>query len=245
MSYNLVNPTTGALTKVSGNISSNIIPSNASANNKLVTDSDTTKVIQLSGVVDLDSLSDYARYMGKAQIVTSLSGTTGLSSDFISNILNGGFVVDYINTSNTNTENFGVQVLYGYNSNSIYLRTKTYSSGAWSWTSWRKLVTAPTVLNTRGTSSLTSLSITPLFPEANTCISVVIDITSDAHAHSLFSATLTNFNGVYSMGAVNIGGTANSTVSLSTDGVLTATDSRTIYNIRVTETKWADHGYGD
>ena len=41
MSYNLVNPTTGALTKVSGNISSNIIPSNASANNKLVTESDT------------------------------------------------------------------------------------------------------------------------------------------------------------------------------------------------------------
>ena len=43
MSYNLVNPTTGALTKVSGNISSNIIPVNASANNKLVTKSDTAK----------------------------------------------------------------------------------------------------------------------------------------------------------------------------------------------------------
>lgn len=40
MSYNLVNPTTGALTKVSGNISSNIIPSNASASNKLVAKSD-------------------------------------------------------------------------------------------------------------------------------------------------------------------------------------------------------------
>jgi hypothetical protein len=41
MSYNLVNPTTGALTRVSGNISSNIIPSNASASNKLVAKSDT------------------------------------------------------------------------------------------------------------------------------------------------------------------------------------------------------------
>lgn len=119
----------------------NSMPSDASASNKLVTASDTTKVIQLSGVVDLDSLSDYARYMGKAQIVTSLSGTTGLSSDFVSNILNGGFIIDYINTSNTNTENFGVQVLCGYNSNSIYLRTKTYSSGSWGWSSWQKLVT--------------------------------------------------------------------------------------------------------
>lgn len=36
MSYNLVDSTTGALTRVSGNISSNIIPANASANNKLV-----------------------------------------------------------------------------------------------------------------------------------------------------------------------------------------------------------------
>ena len=40
MSYNLVNPTTGALTRVSGNITSNIIPANASSSNKLVTKSD-------------------------------------------------------------------------------------------------------------------------------------------------------------------------------------------------------------
>ena len=40
MSYNLVNPTTGALTRVSGNISSNIIPVNASSSNKLVAKSD-------------------------------------------------------------------------------------------------------------------------------------------------------------------------------------------------------------
>lgn len=40
MSYNLVNPTTGALSRVSGNITSNIIPANASAHNKLVAKSD-------------------------------------------------------------------------------------------------------------------------------------------------------------------------------------------------------------
>lgn len=40
MSYNLVNPTTGALTRVSGNITSNIIPANANAHNKLVANSD-------------------------------------------------------------------------------------------------------------------------------------------------------------------------------------------------------------
>lgn len=40
MSYNLVNPTTGALTRVAGNISSNIIPANANAHNKLVAKSD-------------------------------------------------------------------------------------------------------------------------------------------------------------------------------------------------------------
>ena len=40
MSYNLVNPTTGALTRVSGNITSNIIPANASSSNKLVAKSD-------------------------------------------------------------------------------------------------------------------------------------------------------------------------------------------------------------
>lgn len=54
MSYNLVNPTTGALTKVSGNISSNIIPANASAHNKLVAASDTVKRISynISGTTD-------------------------------------------------------------------------------------------------------------------------------------------------------------------------------------------------
>ena len=40
MSYNLVNPTTGDLTQVAGGINTAIIPSNASASNKLVTKSD-------------------------------------------------------------------------------------------------------------------------------------------------------------------------------------------------------------
>ena len=37
MSYNLVDPTTGDLTRVAGSIDTSIIPSNASASNKLVT----------------------------------------------------------------------------------------------------------------------------------------------------------------------------------------------------------------
>lgn len=43
MSYNLVDPTTGDLTRVAGNLDSAIIPANASASNKLVTASDTAK----------------------------------------------------------------------------------------------------------------------------------------------------------------------------------------------------------
>lgn len=39
MSYNLVDPTTGELTKVAGGIDTSLIPSNASTSNKLATES--------------------------------------------------------------------------------------------------------------------------------------------------------------------------------------------------------------
>lgn len=58
MSYNLVNPTTGALTKVSGNITSNIIPANASASNKLITQFDVVKRISYSITGTSDAIED-------------------------------------------------------------------------------------------------------------------------------------------------------------------------------------------
>ena len=57
MSYNLVNSTTGALTRVSGNITSNIIPANASDHNKLVAKSDAVTKYNYS-MVGTASLED-------------------------------------------------------------------------------------------------------------------------------------------------------------------------------------------
>lgn len=58
MSYNLVNPTTGALTQVSGNIRQDIIPANASASNKLVTRDDIVTRHNFSITGTADAIAD-------------------------------------------------------------------------------------------------------------------------------------------------------------------------------------------
>lgn len=57
MSYNLVDPTTGDLTRVAGNIDTSIIPNDASASNKLATEKD----IQCFRTAQNDSYLWYAQ----------------------------------------------------------------------------------------------------------------------------------------------------------------------------------------
>ena len=65
MSYNLVDPTTGDLTKVAGGINTSIIPSDASASNKLATmDKVESKYIEENVLTSTDwnTLNARARY---------------------------------------------------------------------------------------------------------------------------------------------------------------------------------------
>lgn len=68
MSYNLVNPTTGALTRVSGNITSNIIPANASANNKLATEGYVNSVCK-----NIQNIYNGATYATDIALITKIT----------------------------------------------------------------------------------------------------------------------------------------------------------------------------
>ena len=76
MSYNLVNSETGELTQVAGNIRQDIIPADASASNKLVTNDDIFRIgdrrntigwADLSNDVDIDGSSNYANDIGRIE----------------------------------------------------------------------------------------------------------------------------------------------------------------------------------
>ena len=76
MSYNLVDPETGELTQVAGNIRQDIIPADASASNKLVTNDDIFRVgdrrntigwADLSNSVDIDGSSNFANNVGRIE----------------------------------------------------------------------------------------------------------------------------------------------------------------------------------
>ena len=78
MSYNLVDPTTGDLTRVAGGIDSSIIPSDASASNKLVTESDLNSKGVFKGYIEPNkkltiNMVPYSEVYGYAQVQGSAS----------------------------------------------------------------------------------------------------------------------------------------------------------------------------
>ena len=78
MSYNLVDPITGDLTKVAGGIDTSIIPSDASASNKLATQSDLNSKGAFKGYIEPNkklaiNMNPYSEVYGYVQVQGSAS----------------------------------------------------------------------------------------------------------------------------------------------------------------------------
>lgn len=135
MSYNLVDPTTGELTQVAGGIDTSIIPSDASASNKLATTDSTLKTIQLSGSVDCNTLTEPGLYIARAGAVSALTNAptnNQVQSD-------GGFSI-LVTTSNSEGTFFGSQMFIPYGSDLPFIRKAYYFNGQY-WTDWQELAT--------------------------------------------------------------------------------------------------------
>ena len=137
MSYNLVDPTTGDLTRVAGNIDTSIIPSDASASNKLATTNSTLKTIQLSGSVDCNTLTEPGLYTASAGAVVSI---TNIPADIGSAVqLDGGFSV-LVTKTNVDGVYYGMQMFIPYGSDLPFIR-KSYNLNGQHWTDWKELAT--------------------------------------------------------------------------------------------------------
>lgn len=137
MSYNLVDPVTGELTQVAGGIDTSIIPSDASASNKLATTDSTLKTIQLSGSVDCNTLTEPGLYIARANAVSAL---TNIPVELGSSVqINGGFSI-LVTATNTEGTFFGSQMFIPYGSDLPFIRKAYYFNGQY-WTDWQKLVT--------------------------------------------------------------------------------------------------------
>lgn len=137
MSYNLVDPVTGELTQVAGGIDTSIIPSDASASNKLATTNSTLKTIQLSGSVDCNTLIEPGLYIARAGAVSAL---TNIPVELGSSVqINGGFSI-LVTTTNTESVFYGMQMFIPYGSDLPFIRKAYYFNGQY-WTGWQELVT--------------------------------------------------------------------------------------------------------
>lgn len=133
MSYNLVDPVTGDLTKVAGNIRQDIIPADASASNKLATTDSTLKTIQLSGSVDCNTLTAPGLYTARAGAVSALTNAPVNNQVH----LEGGFSVLVTNT-NADSVFYGMQMFIPYGSDVPFIRKSYYLNGQY-WTDWKEL----------------------------------------------------------------------------------------------------------
>lgn len=135
MSYNLVDPVTGDLTQVAGGIDTSIIPSDASASNKLATADSTLKIIQLSGSVDCNTLTEPGLYIARAGAVSAL---TNIPVEIGSAVqLNGGFSI-LVTATNTESVFYGMQMFIPYGSDLPFIRKAYYFNGQY-WTGWQEL----------------------------------------------------------------------------------------------------------
>ena len=137
MSYNLVDPTTGDLTRVAGNIDTSIIPSDASASNKLATTNSTLKTIQLSGSVDCNTLTEPGLYTASAGAVVSITNTPADIGSVVQ--LDGGFSI-LVTKTNVDGVYYGMQMFIPYGSDSPFIRKSYYLNGQY-WTDWEQLAT--------------------------------------------------------------------------------------------------------
>ena len=138
MSYNLVNPETGELTRVAGGIDTSIIPSDASASNKLATTDSTLKTVQLSGSVDCNTLTEPGLYIAIPDAVSALTNIpVELGGSAVQ--LAGGFSV-LVTKTNTDSVYYGMQMFIPYGSDVPFIRKSYYLNGQY-WTSWEKVAT--------------------------------------------------------------------------------------------------------
>ena len=134
MSYNLVDPTTGDLTLVAGGIDTSIIPSDASASNKLATTDSTLKTIQLSGSVDCNTLTEPGLYTASAGAVSALTNAPVNNQVH----LDGGFSI--LVTKTNDSVYYGMQMFIPYGSGLPFMRKSYYLNGQY-WAPWQKLAT--------------------------------------------------------------------------------------------------------
>ena len=137
MSYNLVDPTTGDLTRVAGGIDTSIIPSDASASNKLATTDSTLKTTQLSGSVDCNTLTEPGLYTASAGALSSLTNSPANIGSTVQ--LDGGFSI-LVTKTNVASVYYGMQMFIPYGSDVPFIRKSYYLNGQY-WTPWEQLVT--------------------------------------------------------------------------------------------------------
>lgn len=183
MSYNLVDPVTGDLTKVAGGIDTSIIPSDASASNKLATTDSTLKTIQLSGSVDCNTLTEPGLYTASAGAVISITNIPANIGSAVQ--LDGGFSV-LVTATNTESVFYGMQMFIPYGSDVPFIRKAYYLNGQY-WTPWEQVATMDKVAN-----SIIRESKSTLYNLNNVdYIEVAIDIAKPGYkpiAVSLFNA---------------------------------------------------------
>lgn len=175
MSYNLVDPVTGELTQVAGGIDTSIIPSDASASNKLATTDSTLKTIQLSGSVDCNTLTEPGLYIARAGAVSALTNAptnNQVQSD-------GGFSI-LVTETNTEGTFYGMQMFIPYGSDLPFIRKAYYLNGQY-WTSWEQVATQSMLpefktMDTGGADQLRSFADGKLYSlKVSTAFNVVDD----------------------------------------------------------------------
>lgn len=121
-----------------------IIPSDASSTNKLTTKNSTLQTIQLSGVVDCNTLTEPGLYTASAGAVSTL--TNAPTSEAVQ--LSGGFSI-LVTKTNTDSIYYGMQLFIPYGSDLPSIRKSYYLNGQ-SWTSWKQLATDEWEYNYKG-----------------------------------------------------------------------------------------------
>ena len=143
MSYNLVDPTTGDLTRVAGGIDTSIIPSDASASNKLATTDSTLKTTQLSGSVDCNTLTEPGLYTASAGALSSLTNSPANIGSTVQ--LDGGFSI-LVTKTNVDSIYYGMQMFIPYGSDVPFIRKSYYLNGQY-WTPWVDIITSNNIGN--------------------------------------------------------------------------------------------------
>ena len=190
MSYNLVDPTTGELTQVAGGIDTSIIPSDASASNKLATTNSTLKIIQLSGSVNCNTLTEPGLYTASAGAVSAL--TNAPVNNQVQ--LDGGFSI-LVTKTNVEGVYYGMQMFIPYGSDLPFIRKAYYFNNGQYWTDWEQLATQSMLLeyktvDTGDTDQLRSFADGKLYSlKVSTPLNVVDDDGTSYQIPALAEAT--------------------------------------------------------